>query len=194
VLFVIQVGFTLYTSRRRYVTILRKLIVAVLFALLLTLFGVFDGLGYHGYARELSIDESSALGYNVAFSCDIIYDPITYPSYWVMGRGQVSGTFEISDAPLGMLTGRVFGFRQERESMYLLGMLTWGSTINLIGLLGLTVAIEIIQKRSLYLILLCGMFGFYVFNLLGVLFGIIAGSLVALLLLRLWRDNFIVHF
>jgi hypothetical protein len=199
----VLVGSELASIERRRVTIIRKLVVATLFALLLFLLGIFGGLGYRGYAKEISMERDYQSGFaNVGFTCEILYDPITYPSYWIMGSGYINTTMEIPYAPQAHYPGEgtgdvgapMYGNRKDRESEYLISMLIWGAPINLIVLLSITIAIEAIRIRSLYLILLSGILGFYVFNVPGVLFGVVAGSLVVVLLFRLWRDNFIVRF
>lgn len=178
----------------------KRLTLPILFAFLFTLFGIFSGLGYHlNYIDELSFVPHNQLGYaDAVFACNMIYNPIVYPLYWVIGEGHVNGTFQMMYLPEtyapGEFGGPIWGLRkQDRYDTYILYMVTWGTLLNLFFLLGVTIAIEIIRQRILYLVLLFGAFGFYVFQILGVFLGIIVGSIIALLLFK-WPDNFIVRF
>lgn len=186
---------------KKIAVLVRRLVLPVLFAFMFTLLGLFSGLGYHlNYIDELSFVKHNQLGYaDAVFACDIIYDPIVFPLYWVIGKGHMNGTYQMMYVPEsyapGEFGGPIWGLKKEdRYDAYVLYMLTWGTVLNLLFLLGVTITVEIVGQRSLYLVLLFGMFGFSVFQILGVFLGIVVGSLIVLLLFK-WRpDNLIVRF
>lgn len=193
-------GFLLQSITRKSVMLIRRLILPILFAFMFTLFGFFDGVGYHlNHIDQLSFVTHDQLGYaDATFACDMIYNPIVYPLYWVMAKGHVNGTFQMKYVPESYYPsefgGPIWGMKEEEHyDTYILYMLTWGTLLNLFFLFGVTVTIEIVGYRSLYLVLLFGAFGFYVFQILGVFLGIFVGSMIALLLFK-WPDNFIVRF
>ena len=75
-----------------------------------------------------------------------------------------------------------------------MNMLMWGLLLNLFVLFSLTLAIEIVGQRGLYLVLFGGVVGFMASEILGVFVGMVAGSIVALIFLKLWPDNPILAF
>jgi hypothetical protein len=182
------------TVQGKSIRIVRKLVTAVLFALLFFLVGLFGGWGYHVYQiSEVSLVRNSQYGYAEAtFRCDMICDPLLYPFYWVAGRGQINGTFSIIYVPDAYTpSGRAYygGKPEERYSDYILNMLTWATLPNLLVLFSLTVAIETVGKRSLYAVFLAGVVGFYASDVTGLVMGLTSACLAMLLLSRFWRNN-----
>lgn len=188
-------------AERRHIRIARKIVFAGLAAMLLMLLGLFGGVGYRLYSlKELGFVPHSRQGYaDARFKCDILYSPILYPVYWIMGRGHTNGTFSILYFPEGYTAGEraapIFGLgEKDRRDVYLMNMLMWGLSLNLFVLFSLTLTIEIVGQRGIYLVLFGGAVGFMTSEILGVLIGTIAGSVVALVFLRLWPDNPILLF
>jgi len=191
----------LHSARRKYIVIFRKLIYATAFTFFLALLGIFSGLGYRvHHIEELSFIPHSRLGYaDVVFNCDMIYDPVLYPLYWMVGSGHISGNFSIMYLPEGYYPGEyggpVWGYHaRERYDAYISDMLSWGMLLNLFILFNIAIVIEIVEKRSLYLVLFCGILGFFVAEILGVIIGMIVSALALFMMLKFWSDNFIVRF
>lgn len=187
-------------SDQKSIRILRKIIFAILFAFLLALLGIFDGVGYYlYYIDERSFVPHNRLGYaDVVFSCDIIYNPILYPLYWITGNGDLSGNFSIKYVPEGYYPGEFGGpiwglSKEDRYASYVIHMLTWGIVLNFFILFSFNMAIEIVGKRSLYLILLCGVCGFIALKITGMIVGLSAGFAIVMLLMFKFQDNFLVR-
>jgi hypothetical protein len=171
--------------------IFRKLVVAVLVAFLFALLGTFYGLGYHvNSIQELSFQRTStfwAEDYAAAtFECDMTYNPLLCPFYWIAGNGHVNGNFSIIYQP-------EYARHQDLESHdtwstpfygtnpssryfeYVMAISYWGILPNLITLLFLTIMVEIVGRRILYMFIFCGILGFYPLGLIGVLVGMMIG-------------------
>jgi len=188
-------------GEKRHVRIARKIVFAGLAAMLFLLLGLFSGLGYRLYSlKELGFVPHSRSGYaDARFKCDILYSPILYPVYWIVGRGHTNGTFSVLYFPEGYTAGEhaapIFGLgEKDRRDAYLINMLTWGLSLNLFVLFSLTLAIEIVGQRGLYLVVFGGVIGFMISEILGVFVGMVVGSLTALVLLKLWPSNPILIF
>lgn len=185
--------------REKYLAILRKFIVAVLMALLLMLLGIFGKVGYYvHHIEELSFTRYYGLGYaDATFSCDITFNPILYPFYWMMEKGHISGNFSTIYFPEACSPGE-FGHPiwptspSDRYPEYILQIVTWGILPNLLILFNITVAIEIVGRRTVYLLLFCGILGFFFAELLGTIIGLIAGAFLTLKmnnkLVQLWHS------
>lgn len=181
----------------KFFSIIRKFIVALLVAFLFTALGLFSGLGY----RVNSIEETSFAptrnGYaNAVFECDMTFNPILYPFYWITRNGQVNGQFSMIYLPDSYVTYRdlqsgdtwghaVYGVPWDRYADYVMFLTTWGTLPNLLTILFFTIFIEIVGKRSIYIILLCGILGFYAMSLIGLLVGATTACLVLLLLSKI---------
>jgi hypothetical protein len=116
-----------------------------------------------------------------------------------MNKGHLDGTFERIIVPEAWTAGEhpnpIWGVKpQDRLDTYLLYMLTWGLPLNLFVLFCAFVAIEIVAQRGLYLVLFSGMMGFFVLGITGIILGIVAGSVMALILLKFWPNNPIVEY
>jgi len=188
-------------AEKRWVRMLRKIAFAGLMTMMLMILGLFEGIGFHLYhIQELRFTPNRQLGYAiVTFKCDIVYNPIIYPSYWMTNSGHLDGTFERIIVPEGWTSGEhpspVWGLKpQDRLDTYLIYMLTWGLPLNLFVIFCAMVAIEIVAQRGLYLVLFSGMVGFFALEIVGIILGFVAGSVLALVLLKLWPNNPIVVF
>jgi hypothetical protein len=181
-------------DERRYVKIFRKLAVAVLFALLFTFLSFFRGPSYRvNQMQEVAFDRYFGLGFaNATFLCDIVFNPLVYPFYWFAGAGHLVGNFSMMYVPEGYSPGgRAFygSYPEDRYPEYLTYVTTWGTLPNMVVLLLITLAVEVVGRRVSYLLLLSGILGFYVFALIGTVVGIIAGCLAVLLASKLARTR-----
>ncbi|MGA9387911.1 MAG: hypothetical protein WBV70_03695 [Candidatus Bathyarchaeia archaeon] len=184
----------------------KKLALAVTVAFLLTLIGL-SGLGYKvSRINELSFAPDYEKGYAEAtVVCDITFNPFINPLNWIVQEGHIKGTFTVvlvSNGPdsiraynqaedRGMYGSPAVSYHatwgataQERYSNYI-ALLTQAQVLpNFLILFVATTAIEISRKRRLYAMLFCGIIGFYAFDILGAILGIITGYLALLLLSR----------
>ncbi|MDH7564420.1 MAG: hypothetical protein QHH24_06050 [Candidatus Bathyarchaeota archaeon] len=190
----------MYEARVRFAQRFVRFGVAILLALGLLLLGLFEGVGYHLYfIRETSFIPHNQLGYaDASFSIDLMYNPVLYPLYWLMGNGHINGTYSTIYLPEGYGAGEFSGPRwglwgKERQDAYIIQMLSWGSLLNLLFLAIITVSIEIVGKRCLYLVLGFGIFGFAAFELVGMAVGMVLGSVAVASLLRR-PDNVVFRF
>ena len=182
--------------KKTYVPVLRRVFFAGLMATAFLLLGLFSGLGYRLYMlKEIGFVPHSRYGYaDARFKCDIVYNPVLYPVYWLMGSGRRNGTFAILYFPEGYTAGEhampIFGLSEkDRRDAYLMNMLAWGIGLNFFALFSIAVAIEITKQRGLYFAVFGAMLGFVAFEMMGVIAGAIIGSMLALLLLKLWPEN-----
>ena len=189
------------SNERKFVFYARKLIVAVLFGLLFFLLSIFAGVGYRVYGvRELDFVPNSDLGYaDVTFKIDILYNPVLYPLYWMIGSGRVNAEFSVIYVPEHYRPGEFgsanWGSRSERENSYVLRTLGFAGVLpNLLVLFIWTIAIEIVRIRGLYVILFSGVLGFYALEVMGAILGLVVGILVVLLLVIVWTANPIQRF
>jgi len=172
-------------------------------ALLLFLLGLYGGLGYNlqsleEVSRDYSFSSSGFLA--VVFYCDITYNPILYPFYWLQGAGHLSGNFSTIYWSEGYSPGErgspQFGLGpKQRLDVYLTRMLTWGVAGNLSLLFLLAVSIEIVGKRVLYFIVFISSLGFALASFLGWIAGLCVGAIsVWFVLLRMPKNNFLERF
>jgi hypothetical protein len=181
-------------DERRSLGIIRKLVVALLFALLFTFLGFFSGPGYHvNQMEEVSFDRDFGLGFaNATFACDVVFNPLVYPFYWFAGGGHIVGNFSMMYVPEGYSQGgRAFygDYASDRYPEYLTYLTTWGTLPNLVVLLFITLAVEVVGRRILYLLILSGILGFYAFVLIGTIVGVLVGYLAVLLASKLARER-----
>jgi hypothetical protein len=160
--------------------------------------GFFGGLGYYVHAiKEVSFKPHSQLGYaDAVFFCDITYNPIIYPFYWVIGKGKIVGNFSVMYVPEGYMPGEfggpIWGIKpEERYDSYINMMISWGTFPNLIFLFIIFLNIEFLWGRSLYWVLLSGVFGFLIWELYGTIIGIIIGGIIVLWVFKISPDNII---
>ncbi len=163
--------------------------------------GFFGGVGYHVHAiKEVSFKPYSQLGYaDVVFFCDITYNPILYPFYWIVGRGKLVGNFFVMYVPEGYMPGEfggpIWGIKpEERYDAYINFMISWGTFPNLIFLFIVALIIEFVCGRSVYWVILSGVIGFLFWELYGVVIGIIFGFFIVILTFTLFPDNFLMRF
>ncbi len=177
---------------------LKKFLFALLMSMFFLLLGFFGGVGYRVYAiKDVSFKPHSQLGYaDAVFFCDITYNPILYPFYWIVGRGKLVGNFSVMYVPEGYMPGEfggpIWGMKpEERYDAYTNFMISWGTFSNLIFLFIVALAIEFVCGRSAYWVLLLGVFGFLVWEICGAIIGVIVGSILVLWIFKISPDNFI---
>jgi hypothetical protein len=165
--------------------IFKKVLFAMAFTFFLTILGILNGVGYHVMSiRQISFTIHSNMGYaDAIFYCDIIYNPVLFPFYWFSGAGHLSGNFSMMYVPEAYMPGEygppVWGTKpQDRYDTYITYMVTWGITANLICLLFLSLLIEALEKRLVYVVLFLGIIGFVVGSFLGVIIGLFLGVFV----------------
>ena len=185
-------GFPTGNVRRsKYVRVFLRLGFAAVMAVFLVLLGTFEGVGYQVHkVQELSFVPNYYYGFAIAnFTFDATYNPVLFPFYWLMGKGHISGDFSMKYLPHGYETGEhprpIYGQKPEdRYGNYASYVATWGTLANLVILLIMTVAIELLKHRALYALLFFGMFGFAVAGLTGTVGGLVVGVFVVLYVLR----------
>lgn len=177
--------------RTKYVTVLKRIIFALAFTLLMLFLGFFADIGYHVISvKELSypLGFKSYGTYAVGrFYCDIVYNPILYPYYWFVGAGHFTGNVSMiifPDYGPGEQARSIFPGPDVREGdLYVTTVLVWGITANMVFLLFITVFLEIINKRIVYLVLSGGTLGFAVASVIGLVVGsLISASVIVYLL------------
>jgi len=178
-------------SRTKYVTVLKRIIFALAFTILMLLLGFFANIGYHVISvKELPypLGFKSYGTYAVgSFYCDIVYNPILYPYYWFVGAGNRTGNFRMIIFPNygpGEQAYPIFPGPDVREGdLYVTAMLVWGMTPNFVLLLFITIFLEIINKRIVYLVLIGGSLGFALASVIGLVVGsLVSASAIAYLL------------
>jgi hypothetical protein len=190
-------------QKKRKTKTLKKLLVAVAMAFLLGFIGMFHEIGFHVYyIKELYFKPNSQLGYaDAAFSCDILFNPLTHPFYWLSPEvnGHIIGNFSTRYVPEGYGGGEFSGPRfplwpKQRYDYYLTIFEVWGLYPNLLMLFFIALAIEV-SSRIIYIAYFCGILSFALAQLLGMFVGLIVGAIVVLYIKRrLTSDNVLVNF
>lgn len=187
--------------QRKWIKIFRKLLVAISITLLLGLLGLFSRIGYQVRSIEELSFNPTQLGFaEVVFYCDIIYNPILFPYYWLVGAGHSYGNFSMIFFPEafspGEFGGPIWGMKpQDRYDIYIMRMVMWGAIANISVLFYITVLIEAVGKRSLYLALFCAILGFAIASLVGMIVGLVVGVfLVAYIWFKMSSENFLVKY
>lgn len=179
------------TRRSKLIRLSSRFVFALAMALLLALLGTLQGTGYHVHEiEELSFIPNYRYGYaDAVFKLKATYDPIVYPLYWVLGKGQVSGEFSMVYLAEGYERSEwgpaIFGNTPEDHfGRYISFMVTWGTLANFGFLLLITIIMEILKRRVLYAPLLVGVCGFSVAGINGMLIGLPIGAIAAAFALK----------
>jgi len=186
----------------RRVRVARKLAIAVALALLFGFLGLFSGLGYNvKHIEERDFHPYFDLNYATAtVECDITFNPVLFPYYWLAGKWQLSGNFSmmyVAEAyGPGEYGGPRFGAKpQDRFDIYVMQLVTWGTAVNFILLLHVAIIVEVIGKRSLYLALLGCTAGFAIADIIGAIVGVFVGAFaVYYVLFRMSPENRLLEF
>jgi hypothetical protein len=166
----------------RWIKTAKKLIFAVAIAFFLVLLGLFDGLGYHAQIKEISFTRYSDMNFAFAtFNCNILYNPVLFPFYWLKGSGHLDGNFThifvAESYEPGEYGGPIFPMTPKaRTDTYITKMVTWGTAENLVLLLALTLLIEALGKRSLYLVFFSTTICFAIASVIGAIVGVFLGA------------------
>lgn len=176
---------------------LKKFLFALAISMFLLLLSFFGSLGYNVHAiKEVSFKPYSQLGYaDAVIFCDIVYNPILYPFYWIVGKGRLVGNFSVMYIPEGYKPGEfggpIWGVKpEERYDTYINILISWGTISNLIILFIINLIIEFVFERLMYLILLLGIFGFIFWELYGIIIGVLIGCIFTLVF-KIKPRNFI---
>ncbi|MGB9778483.1 MAG: hypothetical protein ACPLW8_03670 [Candidatus Bathyarchaeales archaeon] len=165
---------------------------------------MFHEIGFHVYdIKELYFKPNPQLGYaDAAFSCDILFNPLTHPFYWISPdvNGHIIGNFSTRYVPEGYGGGEFSGPRfplwpKQRYDYYITIFEVWGLYQNMLVLFFIAITIEILKLRIVYIAYFCGILGFAVAQLIGMFIGVIVGSIVVIYIKRrLPSDNVLVNF
>ncbi|MEM2780982.1 MAG: hypothetical protein QW791_09010 [Candidatus Bathyarchaeia archaeon] len=92
----------------------------------------------------------------------------------------------------GEFGGPIWGIKpEERYDAYINMMISWGTFPNLVFLFIMALAVEFSLERSVYWVLLFGVFGFLFWEIYGAIIGLTVGIFVALTIFKLFPDNFL---
>jgi hypothetical protein len=194
------------TKRRmrqsRWIRIATKLGIAVALTFFLAFLGLFNVLGYNvKHIEETDFQPHYDLGYATStVECGIDFDPVLFPYYWLVGKGQLDGNFSmvyIAEAfGPGEYGGARFGGRpQDRFDFYVVRLVTWGFVANLVLLFHAAVIVEVLGKRSLYFFVLGSIAGFAAAGIIGAIVGLFAGAFaVYYVLFRMSPENRLLAF
>lgn len=185
-------------SKRLILSISKKLLLASGVTLFLTFLGIIGNFGIQVYSiEEVSFVPYTRLGFaDVVFRCDIIFNPILYPYYWLQGIGRLDSNvsftymsehpdwlFDTTSGGPNMETDSnhyPWGWGltpQERYQTYVAYLAVLGLYPNVALLFAIALFVEIINRR-LYLPILAGIIGFAFCSISGVLIGLFLGTLV----------------
>jgi len=184
--------------------ILRRVFLALAMSLLFFFIGFFPGIGFHVYdIDELYFKPKYSSGYaDAAFSCDILFDPLTHPFYWIHPDvvGRFVGNFSVMYVPEGYGGGEFGGPRfplwpKQRYDYYISVFQVWGLYPNLLVLFLISLAIEALNFRIVYVAYFLGIIGFLAAQLIGIFVGVTIGAVVILYIKRsVPRDNILYNF
>jgi len=183
--------------RGKFLSVIKKTVFALGIAFLFTFLGLYAGIGYQVNAiDEIYFFPHNNLGYaDVCFYCDISFNPIIYPSYWLKGIGHIAGNFTIMYLPEsyypGEFGGPIWGLSERgRYEYYIMYVATGATYSDLLIIFLMGISIEAVSKRSLYLTLFFGIVGFATGGLTGTLIGISLGLAAAVIIIFvLPKDN-----
>ena len=166
--------------------------IALLIALLFVLLSIFPTLGYQGEAKINDLYRNWQLLYmEVDISANITYNPFLFSLSWLTGNGIVSTRFMMRAPPKSAVQGMVsWASLQEVEEDALIMLMLNTVFLNLPYNFIIVLAIELLEKRILYLCLFGGMIGFILGGLVGSLVCFIGGVfVVGIVMPRLRRSK-----
>jgi len=144
-------------------------------ALFFVFLGFFEGIGYHVYQiSETSFVPDPRLGYATAsFAVNMSFNPITFPFYWIMGTGSISGNISMRVLPesfeRGDFVAAKYGLSPaDRYGKYISFLTSWGLLQNFLVLVLLGIILDVLKSRVLYVSLLVGAFGFLAADTTGI--------------------------
>lgn len=188
--------------RDKILSVTRKAVLALGIAFLFIFLGLYSGVGY----KVNSINENyfhpyDNLGYaDVVFYCDMVFNPVLYPSYWLKGIGHMADNFSIRYLPESYYQNEFGGPNwglspKKRLEFYVMFLITGGTYSDLLIFFLIGLGIEVIGKRELYLVLFSGLLGFAGGGVIGTLVGLGAGAAAAMIVMfALPKDNILSRF
>jgi len=188
----------------------KKLVFALFTSMLLAMLGIFKGVGYRVFViEETTFVPHTRLGYaDVKFYFEGIFNPLLYPYYWIRNYGIINSDFYflyraehphwLMDTMSGGLNMEVdsdwypWGWEltpEERCETYEIYLLTLGNVANFFVLFIVTLFIEILNMRKLYIAIFAGIVGFAFGNLTGTVAGMVVGLFLFILCFKLPKLN-----
>lgn len=136
--------------------------------------------------KEGSFVRHPISGYaDVVFYCDMMYNPLLYPAYWMKGWGRIADNFTMIYIPEGYTPGE-FGVAiwgadpTARYDDYIMRLVTADINTTLAYFLLLAIIVEIISEREVYIPILLGVIGFATAEIVGMVIGLLFGIALAL--------------
>lgn len=187
--------------------VFRRLMIAVAIALFFGVLGILGGIGYNASPVKQSITIVDKTTSEVSVIVQENFNPVLHPFHWLTGHGSWLQEFSAlrSDVSGGVTwSGKhAFGnwrygggssaspgsamFQSTFSDSFLsledyfkdaaMRMATWGFLENLLVLFAVTTAIEVLNQRTLYVILFAGIFGF-VGGIIGTMVGLAVGAIL----------------
>jgi peptide/nickel transport system permease protein len=152
----------------------------------MTILGTFKGVGYlvEGI-QEISFTPYYNYGYaDAVFAVNMTFNPLLYPFQWLIGEGIISKNISMTYLPHAYERGEwgppIFGGSEEHYANYISYVVSSATFANILILLVLTIAIELLQWRVSYISLFAGLLGFLVMSINGMLIGLIIGFVLAM--------------
>jgi hypothetical protein len=154
---------------------------------LLPILSIIPNIGYHVYAKkEASFVRHPISGYaDVVFYCDMMYNPLLYPTYWMKGLGRITDDFTMIYIPESYSSSEFAGGfwgvdPTSRYDDYVLRLVTADVYVTLAYFVLLAIIVEIIGKREVYIPILLGVIGFATAEIVGMVIGLLFGIALAL--------------
>jgi len=176
--------------RGKLLNVTKKIVFTLCIAFLFTFLGLYAGIGYQvNSIHEIYFYPHNDLGYaDASFYCDIYFNPILYPSFWMKGIGHIAGNFTIMYLPEsyypGEFGGPIWGLSgKARYENYIMYIITGATFSDLLIIFLVGISIEAIGKRGFYLILFFGVLGFAAAGITGTLVGLGLGVGAALIII-----------
>jgi hypothetical protein len=182
-------------TKRKVFSLLKKIAIAFILTLFLSLLALIPRVGYHGKTSFLYFDEKYVEGWIpyriVTLRSDITLNPIVYPFSWLLKDGYISGKFQMiyhpqsygseSDLPPYYPGGHPFwGSHEDMEQEGLMALLLPRLFSNALFLYIIIFVILISGKHELLLCLLFGIVGFVLGGIFGALIGLVIGGALAI--------------
>lgn len=171
---------------QREIWLLRRIIVAGGFALLMAVVAILPRLGYIGDALAVPVEKHPTGFWWVDIDCNMSYNPFVYAFSWVSGRGQVSRSFSIISVPTyagGEFKQPVWRSDSELAEEGILTLILYEVPINILPNFFILIAIELLRTRELYICLIGGIFGFPFGGPIAAFIGFFSGVLTVFLVL-----------
>lgn len=163
---------------------LKKLLIALGFALFLVFLSIFPNVGYFGWAHVgrgdvVKVYELPHIYAIVNYTYDITYNPFLFPLTWLHGGGHASGSSLMITFPsTSIFAGAAWPSPHEMEEEALMNTAFSEIRPNFLMLFIIALAIEIAKMRSLFVCLFGGVIGFIPGGLVGTVVGLVIGVFI----------------